>query len=148
MRAYAARMLGSTVESDDVVQETFVTAWSRIGELDDGAALKAWLLRILSRRCIDRMRRRRETVEFSEVRELETRSPSPDRAAEGSSALASLARALDQLPEAQRRCWLLREVGNYTYQEIADEMDLPVSTVRGYLARARRKLLEAMGDWR
>ena len=148
MRAYAARMLGSTVESDDVVQETFVTAWSRIGELDDGTALKAWLLRILSRRCIDRMRRRRETVEFSEVRELETRDPSPDRAAEGSSALASLARALDQLPEAQRRCWLLREVGNYTYQEIADEMDLPVSTVRGYLARARRKLLEAMGDWR
>lgn len=148
MRAYAARMLGSTDESDDVVQETFVTAWRRLGELHEGAAVKSWLMRILSRRCIDRIRARHE---HDDITELDAPAPArdePSRLAESHTATAALGAALDRLPELQRRCWVLREVGQYSYDDIADELDVPVSTVRGQLARGRRKLLEAMEEWR
>lgn len=148
MRAYATRMLGSTYESDDVVQETFVTAWRRLGELDEGAAVKSWLMRILSRRCIDRIRARHE---YDDITEIDAAAPSaegPEHLAEVRTARDALSRALDGLPELQRRCWVLREVGQYSYDEIASELRIPVSTVRGQLARGRRRLLEAMEDWR
>ena len=148
MKAYAARMLGSTYESDDVVQETFVTAWRRLGELEEGAAVKAWLMRILSRRCIDRIRARHEHDDVTEVDAPAPAGQSPEHLAEVRTANEALGRALDALPELQRRCWVLREAGQYSYDEIAQELDIPVSTVRGQLARGRRRLLEAMEDWR
>lgn len=148
MRAYAARMLGSTYESDDVVQETFITAWKRLAELNEGAAVKSWLMRILSRRCIDRIRARHE---HDDVTELDAAAPAeqgPDYVAEVRTANEALGRALDELPPLQRRCWVLREAGQYSYEEIAQELEIPVSTVRGQLARGRRRLLEAMEGWR
>lgn len=148
MRAYAARMLGSTDESDDVVQETFVTAWRRLGELDEGAAVKSWLMRILSRRCIDRIRVRHEHDDISELDAPAPAREEPSRLAESHSATEALGAALDRLPELQRRCWVLREVGQYSYDDIAEELGIPASTVRGQLARGRKRLLEAMEDWR
>ncbi|WP_158861896.1 RNA polymerase sigma factor [Leifsonia sp. AG29] len=148
MRAYAARMLGSTYESDDVVQETFVTAWDRLGELEAGAAVKAWLMRILSRRCIDRIRARRPHEDITEVEAPAPATQGPEHLAEVRTAREALSRALDDLPELQRRCWVLREVGQYSYDEIAAELGIPASTVRGQLARGRRRLLDAMEDWR
>lgn len=148
MRAYAARMLGSTYESDDAVQETFVTAWRRLGELQEGAAVKSWLMRILSRRCLDRIRARHEYDDVTEVDAAAPADTGPEHLTEVRTANEALGRALDGLPELQRRCWVLREVGQYSYDEIAQELDIPVSTVRGQLARGRRRLLEAMEDWR
>ena len=148
MKAYAARMLGSTYESDDVVQETFVTAWRRLGELQEGAAVKAWLMRILSRRCIDRIRSRHEHDDVTEVDAAAPADQGPEHLTEVRTANEALGRALDELPPLQRRCWVLREAGQYSYEEIAQELDIPVSTVRGQLARGRRRLLEAMEGWR
>lgn len=148
MRAYASRMLGSTYESDDVVQETFVTAWQRLGELEQGAAVKSWLMRILTRRCIDRIRARREHDDITELDAAAPPAEGPEHVAEVRTAHQALGRALDALPEEQRRCWVLREVGQYSYDEIAQELRIPVSTVRGQLARGRRRLLEAMEGWR
>lgn len=56
--------------------------------------------------------------------------------------------ALDRLPETQRRAWTLRELGGLGYDEIAAELDLPVSTVRGALARARARLITELDGWR
>jgi RNA polymerase sigma-70 factor (ECF subfamily) len=148
MRAYAARMLGSTYESDDVVQETFVTAWRRLEELQEGAAVKAWLMRILSRRCIDRIRARHDHEDVTETDAPAPAHENPEHLVEIRTANEALGRALDGLPELQRRCWVLREAGQYSYDEIAQELGIPVSTVRGQLARGRRRLLEAMEGWR
>ena len=56
--------------------------------------------------------------------------------------------ALAELPEAQRRCWLMKEVLEYSYDQIAEELDLPVSTVRGLLSRARKNMIRLMEGWR
>jgi RNA polymerase sigma-70 factor, ECF subfamily len=148
LRAYARRTLGSTDELDDVVQETFITAWQRLDGLHDRDRLKPWLMRIVSHRCIDRIRARRP---HDDVDELDVPGPdvlSPERVAVAGSRRAALEAALAQLPEPQRRCWLMKEVLEYRYEEIAEELDVPASTVRGLLSRARKNMIRLMEAWR
>ena len=148
MRVYATRLLGSNDETDDVVQESFIAAWQQLRTLDDGRAVKSWLMRIVSRKSIDRLRARRLHVNIDD-----TDAPAPERTApharaEADSQTQALARVLANLPEDQRRCWALRELAEYSYGDIATELNLPVSTVRGLLARARKTLLREMEEWR
>ncbi|MEV7933309.1 sigma-70 family RNA polymerase sigma factor [Curtobacterium sp. NPDC089185] len=148
LRAYARRTLGSTDELDDVVQETFITAWNRLDSLDDGARVKAWLMRILSRKCLDRIRARRVHDDVTEIEVAAPDDGAPDRVAEARSREEAVETALAELPEAQRRCWVMKEVLEYRYEDIADELDLPVSTVRGLLSRARKNMIRLMEAWR
>lgn len=148
LRAYARRTLGSTDELDDVVQETFITAWNRLDGLEDRTHVKAWLMRILSRKCLDRIRARRV---HDDVTALEVAAPAddaPERVAEARDREHAVEVALAQLPEAQRRCWLMKEVLEYRYEEIAEELDVPLSTVRGLLSRARKNMIRLMEGWR
>ena len=62
--------------------------------------------------------------------------------------LDALSSALNTLPETQRQCWIMKEVGGSSYQEMAEALELPVSTVRGQLARARQTLVSEMEAWR
>jgi RNA polymerase sigma-70 factor (ECF subfamily) len=62
--------------------------------------------------------------------------------------VAALSDALQELPAPQRECWVLREIGGYTYEEISDELGVPLSTVRGLLARARKDIIVRMEPWR
>ena len=148
MRAYATRILGSNSDADDVVQDTFITAWKRLHELQDPAATKAWLMRITSRKAIDRIRARRTDQPLGEWDVAAPESESPHNLAEAASQRERLTRALGTLSESQRECWTLREIGGHSYAEIAEELDLPPSTVRGLLARARQKLMQEMEEWR
>ena len=149
LRAYARRVLGGAASSsDDVVQEVLITAWQQLPQLQDRAALLAWLIRMTSRKAIDLLRGQRQHADLDDLD-----APAPDgagpEAVAGAGALAgSLKAALADLPEPQRRAWTLRELGGLGYEEIAEEMGLPVSTVRGLLARARRTLVQQLDGWR
>lgn len=148
MRAYAHRILNASDEVDDVVQESFVTAWQRLGELDDPGSVKSWLMRITGRKAIDRVRARRPHDDLDDVPEATGDPRTPARIVEMRSEVEALGEALRELPDLQRQCWLLREVGGAAYDEIAEEVGVPASTVRGLLARARRHLMERMEAWR
>ncbi|ARC58367.1 RNA polymerase sigma factor CnrH [Frondihabitans sp. 762G35] len=148
MRVFAAKLLGSDIESDDVVQEAFLTGWRHLGDLDSPAHIRNWLMRIVSRKAIDRMRVRRTHDDIDDWDPPAPPERSPERIVEARLQLDAAWEALDRLPEDQRRCWLLRETAGFSYQEIADALDLPVSTVRGLLARARSYLLREMEAWR
>lgn len=148
LRAYARRTLGSTDELDDVVQETFITAWNRLDALEDRARVKSWLMRILSRKCLDRIRARRFHDDVDDVEVAAPDDGAPERVAEARSREHAVEVALGELPEAQRRCWIMKEVLEYRYEDIAAELDLPVSTVRGLLSRARKNMIRLMEGWR
>ncbi len=147
LSAYAARLLGSYSDTDDVVQEAFITAWQQLPTMENTAAVRSWLLRIVTRKSIDRLRSRKDHEDI-DGREIPSPKEGPESAAAASSLDEALSRALSSLPEAQRRCWVLREVGGYGYEEIAEELELPVSTVRGLLARSRKTLVREMEAWR
>ena len=148
MRAYTHRMLNASAEVDDIVQDAFVTAWQRFGELEDPAKVKSWLMRIVSRKAVDRLRQTRPALDVDEIDRPAPPQASPDAVVEARAGVAALGAALRELPEAQRECWVLRELGGYSYDEIAEELGIPVSTVRGLLSRARRFLITRMEAWR
>lgn len=148
MRAYARRILSGTADVDDVVQEAFITAWGQLPKLDDPGRVKSWLMRITSRKAIDRVRATRPQADLEEVDLPAPDLSSPSRQAEARAGVAALSDALQELPAPQRECWVLREIGGYTYEEIADELGVPLSTVRGLLARARKDIIVRMEQWR
>lgn len=148
MRAYATRIMVSNEASDDVVQEAFITAWQRLPSLENSAAIKSWLMRIVSHKSIDHLRARRIHDDIDDQALEAPRALEPDRRAEIKSQEQGLSSALAALPEDQQRCWALKEIASYSYDDIAEELGVPVSTVRGLLARARKTLTREMEEWR
>lgn len=148
MHAYARRILPGSAEIDDVVQETFITAWQRIPELEDLSRVKSWLMRITGRTAIDHIRSTRKQVALDQTEQAAPERAGPQRQAEARAGMRALRAALADLPEAQRQVWVLRELGGSSYEEIASDLDLTVSTVRGLLARARKHIIVRMEQWR
>lgn len=148
MRAYARRVLVSGADVDDVVQEAFVTAWQRLSDLEDLSAVKSWLMRIVGRKAMDRVRARRPQVPIDDIDHPVSTDASPARTVEARAGVEALSAALGELPDAQRQSWVLREMGGLSYEEVAAELGVPVTTVRGLLARARKHIIVRMEEWR
>lgn len=147
MRVYARSILGTNDEADDVVQESFVAAWQQLDSLEDPGVVKSWLMRIVARRSIDRIRARHDHENIVDY-DLPTAVASPAQAAQNRSLAAAVGTALASLPADQRRCWLLKEVAEYSYREIGADLELPESTVRGLISRARVNMAREMQAWR
>lgn len=148
MRAYARRILPGTADVDDVVQEAFITAWEQLSRLDDLAQVKSWLMRITSRKAIDRVRASHQHADVTAHEVAAPDQTAPQRQAEAHAGVAALRDALSQLPDAQRECWVLREIGGHSYDDIAEHLDISPATVRGLLARARKDIIVRMEGWR
>lgn len=147
MYRFAQRMLANRPDAEDVVQEVFLTAWRRLDQLQDGAAFVSWLYKATTNRCLNVIRARKPRTE-AEPDEHEAPGPLPERSAEVGEQMAALGRALLQLTDEQRACWLLREVHGRSYDEIAQHIGSGVTAVRGRIARARVQLAEVMAPWR
>ncbi len=153
MRATARRLTGSLADADDVVQETLVQAWKQLDSLRDPAAVKGWLLRIVGSRSIDHLRKRRNHADLGDVENtVDATSPpknkDPETNAVNSSRIEALKAALAKLPEEQRRCWVLKEFNDQSYEEIELTLNISPASVRGRLARARITLARTMEEWR
>jgi RNA polymerase sigma-70 factor (ECF subfamily) len=148
VRVYARRILGSAADVDDVAQDTFVTAWQQLPGLPDTSGVRGWLLTIASRKAIDRVRARRDHADIDDHEQPARSEDGPEHSAEASSRQQALGIALSALPAEQRQCWVLKELGGYSYDDIAAEIDQPVSTVRGLLSRARKNMIREMEAWR
>ncbi|HEX2130250.1 MAG TPA: sigma-70 family RNA polymerase sigma factor [Actinophytocola sp.] len=145
----AVRMLSSRGDAEDVVQEVFLTAWRRLGQLHADDAFVGWLYRATTNRCLNVLRARRPVTDVEPDETPSTGAAGlPDRAAETSAQLAALVDALDRLTGEQRACWLLREVHGRSYEEIAETIGTTSAAVRGRIARARAQLAEVMEPWR
>lgn len=153
MRATARRLTGSLADADDVVQETLVQAWKQLDSLRDPAAVKGWLLRIVGSRSIDYLRKRRNHADLDDAenhvdQHTRPRHEDPEGNALSSSRVEALKAALAALPEEQRRCWVLKEFNDQSYEEIALTLNISPDSVRGRLARARITLARRMEEWR
>lgn len=153
MYGYAQKLTSEGSDADDAVQEAFITAWKSLDTLKDTTKVRPWLMRIVGHSAIDIMRRRKvhSDIDFEDQSSnlpSHLAEPSPEATSVVNLQLAAASQILDQLPLVQRQSWVMREVGGYSYQEIADELELPVSTVRGLLARARASLVKGMEGWK
>jgi RNA polymerase sigma-70 factor (ECF subfamily) len=140
LHRYCARMTGSISEGEDVVQEALFHAYRRLDTFDDSRALKAWLFRIAHNRCIDHLRRRG----VREETELLVESTAAVTAEPVDPLGPALGRAVEHLvmtlPPKERACVLLKDVLDYSLDEIAELVDSTVGGVKAALNRGRSKL--------
>lgn len=132
----AFQLLRHREDAEDVAQEVFVRAFSKIQQFRGEADLFTWLYRITLNTCIQRRRRARDT--HSEVEP----TSSPDSIAAQVETRLGVEHALDQLTPPLRIVLVLREMHDLSYEEIAAVLDIPVGTVRSRLSEARRKFRE------
>ena len=149
MTAYVTRLTSSRADATDAVQEASITIWRELPTLETPAAVRGWMMRIVSRKAFDLIRSRRLTDDVDDL-ELASATPTadPERLAASNDAMGALRAALDRLPASQRQVWALREVGGESYTEIAERTGTTVTAVRGQLARARETLTREMEAWR
>ncbi len=145
--AVAYAVLGRGHEAEDAVQDGCLRALGHAGDLEDPDRLLGWLLRIVRRAAIDRLRARRVSpVPAPEdvLQEVEADSGSwnPAAAALDASALDAAVRSL---PDEARLVVCLKYLGGMSYAEIAAVLDVPESTVLGRLQRARESLRRTLG---
>jgi len=146
IRGAAYRFLGSDEEARDVAQEAFLRAYQAIGTFKKEARFSSWLYQIATNLCRDRLRRRktRATVSLEALEEagpvmVETRPGAHERLLERDLARA-VRRAVYELPEEQREVVILKEYQDLTFLEIAQALDVPVSTVKTRLYRGLGQL--------
>ena len=141
LHRYCSRMTGSVMDGEDVVQEALFEAYRKLDKFDDSRPLKPWLFRIAHNRCIDFLRKRGIRVE------AETAAMVPDAIEPADPAVLGLGRAVEHLvtslPPKERACVLLKDVFDYSLEEIAELVDSTVGAVKAALNRARTKLAAA-----
>jgi RNA polymerase sigma factor (sigma-70 family) len=146
IHAYCLHQLGSREEAEDAVQSTFLNAFRGLKRGIDPEFESAWLYKIAENVCLTRQRssfRRRRVETPGDIDAMQDVLPShePD-----SDALIRLPEALEEMPEQQRRAFLLREWQGLSYKEIAVELGLSQSAVETLLFRARRSLATALTE--
>ena len=152
--ARALAVLEEQPEAEDVAQESFVQAYDQLGSCRDPERFGGWLLTIVHRSALNRLRtiKRRRAVplepERDSVGDYGTRSNDAAAAMERSDARRSLLAALRQLSPVQREVVLLADLEDWSHVEIAEKTGLSVTMSRRHLSDARRKLralLSSMG---
>lgn len=141
----AMRIVRNPVLAQDVAQDAFVRAYKALGEFRGQAAVRSWLYRIATNLALNAVQRRKE-YPSGDLPEsfIET---GPEREAMRDEMAAHLRLAIEELPLELRQPLVMREYGCLSYQEISDELELPLNTVRTRILRARRALRAPMEDW-
>ena len=155
---HALRIVGTTADAEDVVQDALFSAWRSIASFQ-GLSFRAWLFRIATNRALDQLRSRKRRPELpleppqdDDVTWAEPAAPGPDlsQLAGDREALALVEAALGSLPAEQRTALLLRDVEGFPYEEIAVITSVEIGTVKSRIHRGRlavRNALIARG-WR
>lgn len=138
LHRYCARMTGSVMDGEDLVQDALFLAYRRLDTFDDSRPLGPWLFRIAHNRCIDFLRAR------AARRSAEAAALEPDWVEPAEPVGAALDRAVEHLvvalPPKERACVLLKDVFDYSLDEIAELVDSTVGGVKAALHRGRAKL--------
>jgi RNA polymerase sigma-70 factor, ECF subfamily len=138
----AYRMLGDAGEAEDAAQEVFLRIYRRLATYDADHRFSTWVLSIASHYCIDLLRRKRPwLVPLENISNwMRARSRGPEAAALAVEQQDIVRSLLAKLPEHYRLVLLLRYWHDLGYEEIAQVVDLPVSTIKARLHRARNAL--------
>jgi RNA polymerase sigma-70 factor (ECF subfamily) len=154
----ARRLVGSREEAEDLMQEAYARAFRSWRQYQPGTNLRAWLLRILTNLNIDRGRRQQRTPQTTSIDEaadyflynkLESavpeENPDEERVIERLSQ-DSVVDALADVPHDFRDVVVLVDIGEFSYADAAQILDIPVGTVMSRLHRGRRILKKNLAD--
>ncbi len=158
LRHHILRIVRSAREVDDLVQETFIKAFSALPSYRSSYAFSTWLYRIGANHAIDFLRKKRlpttslnkpvETGDGQLQIEVPDITYRPDRHIVADQRRELIQRAIDALPPKYHRVIVLRHREDRTYDEIAKELSLPLGTVKAHIFRARKLLYAQLREQR
>ena len=157
---FALRQVRAPELAQDIVQETFVRVVQKATDFKHEARFTTWVYTITRNLCIDHLRKGalRKHPSLDESRGEEGEGPtlgeqtadpraSVEREATGTELKARILRAVDKLPDDQREVFLMREVSNLPFKEIADITGVPENTVKSRMRYALERLQEALAEY-
>jgi len=145
-------------EAEDVVQEAYVSAFSKLASFRGDSSLATWLTRIALNEALGRVRSRRPTIELAALDSagdckaqiipipLLTANSDPEQSLAQREIRCLIERAIDDLPEPFRIVFVMREIEDMSVAETADFLGLRAATVKTRLHRARRLLRKALDE--
>jgi RNA polymerase sigma-70 factor, ECF subfamily len=146
----ALRVLKNEEEALDLVQETFVRAWTALPNFRGQSQFRTWLYRIVTNLCYNRLPNLRRSLNelgddvIAEIPETDTAFDNPARGLESRELRSYLHRAIDHLDGKYRLLISLRYQDELSYEEIAAMLNLPLGTVKTGLFRAKEQLRRAL----
>ena len=140
----AFRMMGNRQEAEDVAQESFVKAYQALDRFDRDRPFAPWLYRITTNTALNWIKRRRPEAELEDETLHVSAAGSPEEQAIAAEASDRLRKAVTALPPNYRAAIELRHFQGLSYQEMSETLGVPLSDVKSWLFRARRKLRETL----
>lgn len=140
MLAFALRYLGRDIDACDVVQETWVSVIKRLNTLQNPSLFVSWLFRILTNKCIDRIRKKQGEESLLKNANIKLES------SEISNENDSLSRAIQGLSDDHKMLIILRFAQGLQVGQIAAMLNIAEGTVKSRLHRALARLREILGD--
>lgn len=138
---FALRLVGSSPEAEDVVQEVMIKLWKQQGEWSQLKSIEAWSMRLTKNLSIDKIRsKHRQTEDISTQFDLVSPQANPYQQTESSDTMQQIRQMMQQLPEQQRMCMHLRDIEGMSYQEVADTLEISLNQVKVNINRARGKM--------
>lgn len=138
---FAFRMLQDVQEAEDVVQDVMVRIWSKKGEWDQWNSLEAYCMTATRNTCVDRMRRQKlHQVQENRADGISSPDKDPHEKMMGKEIGQRIRKCMGALPENQRMIIQLREMEGFSYNEIAEILDISLDQVKVNLFRARNAL--------
>lgn len=141
----AVRMLQDHAEAEDVAQDAMMRLWKIAPDWRQGEAqVSTWLYRVVANLCTDRLRKRRGNVGLDQVADPADPTPSAVDQLQSSTRMKALSAALAELPERQAQAVSLRHLEGLSNPQIAQIMDISVTSVESLTARGKRALADAL----
>ena len=144
-------VVGCTEEARDVVQDAFVQAFLKLDTFQRSSAFFTWLYRIAFNTSVSRHRRRKPSVSIDEAREISGHEPvdggaEPDAPMQQEELACRVRHGLAALSDEHRTVMVLREIEGFSYETIAELLEVPIGTVRSRIHRARVQLRDELKE--
>jgi RNA polymerase sigma-70 factor (ECF subfamily) len=140
----AYSILKDRAAAEDAAQETFVRVWKALPRFDGRAALGTWIYAITRNTCLMELRRRRPTVSFDDPESTEAQHAAANIATGPADdpERDNLLRLVETLPRNQQEAVRLFYLEDRSYETVAEQLGMPLGTVKNLLHRARKRLME------
>lgn len=135
---YAMRIVDDADDAEDLVEECFLKAWRAIDSGVEIENFKSYIYLLVRNECVSFLRRKNETVEIDEIPDVS------DEIIDTSERDARIWKAIDKLPEKCREIFLMSKRDGLTNEEIAEEMNISVKTVKNQMTKAYSRLREEL----
>ena len=138
---YLRQLTRDTLEAEEILQDTFVAAWTSAKRFEERSTVRTWLFSIARRQWRDRHRRHAlDLAPDADLDQLTDPAPTPDENALAAVASEELSALVERLSPAHRDVLALAFVDELSYAEIAQVLDVPVGTVKSRLNHAKQAL--------